>query len=259
MSAGLADDVFRAVFGLKIGFGKIFADNTEEEKLDAADEHDDTSEAGPAGDGVAESESFDDNDDNHDEGDKAEEDAEESGKSERNGRESDNTFDGVFEEFPERPLGFASGAFDVLVFDPFCFKADELPEAFRIAVVFGTVDNGVNHLTSHKTVVAGTIDHFNFANRVDEFVENAGAEAANGRLALARNTAGGDAVVALAKVGNHLGEKARRILTVGIHDGDVITSGGLEAGEHGRFFAEIARKGEVLKAGVGLVEGFELR
>lgn len=101
VEVGFADDIKRAVFGFEVGFGEVFADDAKEEKLDAADEENNTDEAGPAGGGVAEGDGFDDDDDNHDEGDEAEEDAEEGGESEGNGRESDDTLDGVFEEFPE--------------------------------------------------------------------------------------------------------------------------------------------------------------
>ena len=85
------------MFGFEIGFGKIFANDAQEEKLDAADEHDDTDEAGPAGDWVAESEGFDDDDEDDDEGNKTEKDAKKGGEGEGDGREGDDTLDGVFE------------------------------------------------------------------------------------------------------------------------------------------------------------------
>ena len=91
----------RAMFSLEVSFGKIFADDAEEEKLNTADEHDNTDEARPAGGGVAEGEGFDDDNEDDDEGDKAEKNTEEGGEGERDGREGDDAFDSVFEEFPE--------------------------------------------------------------------------------------------------------------------------------------------------------------
>ena len=90
-----------AMFGFKIGFGKVFANDTEEKELNAAEEHDNTDEARPAGGGVTKDESFNDDDNNDDESDETEDNAKESGKGERNGREGDDALDGIFEEFPE--------------------------------------------------------------------------------------------------------------------------------------------------------------
>ncbi len=185
----------RAVFGFEVGFREVFADDAEEEELDAASEHNKTDEAGPAGSRVAESEGFDDDNDDHDEGDEAEEDAKKGSESERDGREGDDAFDGVFEEFPEGPFRFAGDALDVFVFDPFRLEADEGPEAFRVAVVFLAGDDGVDDLAGHEAVVAGAVDHFDFAHAIDELIENAGAEAADGRFAFAGDAAGGGAIV----------------------------------------------------------------
>ncbi len=183
------------MFGFEVGFREVFADDAEEEELDAASEHNKTDEAGPAGSRVAESEGFDDDNDDHDEGDEAEEDAKKGSESERDGREGDDAFDGVFEEFPEGPFRFAGDALDVFVFDPFRLEADEGPEAFRVAVVFLAGDDGVDDLAGHEAVVAGAVDHFDFAHAIDELIENAGAEAADGRFAFAGDAAGGGAIV----------------------------------------------------------------
>lgn len=259
---GFVDDVVGAVFGFEIGFGEIFADDAEEEELDATHKHDDTDEAGPAGGGVAEGECFDDDDEDDDESDEAEEETEEGGESEGDGGEGDDAFDGVFEEFPEGPFGFAGDAFNIFVFDPFGFEADEAPEAFGIAVVFAARDDGVDHRAGHEAVIAGAVDHFDFAHAVDEFVEDASAEAADGGLALAGDAAGGGAGVFLGggvfrvDVAEQLGEEAGGILAVGIHGGDEIAGGGFEAGEQGGFFAEITREREVAHARVVFGEGF---
>lgn len=74
---GFADDVFGAVFGFEIGLGEIFANDAEEEKLHTTDKDDNAGEAGPAGNGIAEGESFHDDDDDHDESDETEENAKE--------------------------------------------------------------------------------------------------------------------------------------------------------------------------------------
>lgn len=256
---GIFDDVVGAALGFEVGFSEIFADDAEEEELDAADEHDNTDKARPAGNGVAEDESFTDDDNDDDEGDQAEEDAEEGGEGERDSGEGDDAFDGVFEEFPEGPVGFAGGAFDVFEFEPFGLKADEAPEAFRVAVVFVAFEDGVDHLAGHEAVIAGAVDHFDFAHFVDEFVENAGAEAANRGFAFTADAASGRGVVVgvlLEKI-EHFGEEGRRILKVGVHDGDVIAGGVFEAGEEGGFFTEIARERDVADAAIAFCEIFD--
>lgn len=133
-----------------------------------------------------------------------------------------------------------------------------MPEALGITVVFGAVDDGVDHLASHETVIASAVDHFDLADAIDELIKDAGAKTADGGFTFAGDAAGGDTVVAFVKEGEHLGEKAGRILAIGVHDCDVVTSGVLEAGEHGGFFAEIAREGEIFDTVVGVAKGFEL-
>lgn len=192
-----ASDVMRAVFCFEVGLGKIFTDDAEEEKLDTADKHNNTDKAGPTSGRIAEGESFDDDDNDDDKSDETEEDAKEGGEGEGDGREGDDAFDSVFEQFPEGPFGFAGNALDVFVFDPFSFETDEAPEAFGIAVVFSTGEDGIDDLASHEAVVAGAVDHFDFAHAVDEFIEDAGTETANGRLAFTSDAAGGGAIPAL--------------------------------------------------------------
>lgn len=257
VGVGFADDVLRAAFGFEVSFGEVFANDAEEKELDAADEDNDASEARPAGDGIAESEGLDDDDDDHDEGDETKEDAEESSESEGNGGESNDAFDGVFEEFPEGPFGLAGGTLDVFILEPFSLEADELPDAFRITVVLGASDNRVDDRTGHEAVVAGAVDHFDFADGIDEFVKDASAETADGRLAFAGDATGGDAVV-IFEERKHVGEESRRVLAVGVHDGDVVASGVLKASEHGGLFAEIAREREVFDTRVGMAERFKL-
>ena len=155
------------MFGLEISFSEKLGNNTEEEKLDTANEYNNTSKARPARDRIAEGNSLDDDDDNHNESNETEENTKEGSESEWDGRESDDTLDSVFEKFPEGPFGFAGGSLDVFVFEPFSFKADKLPESFRIAIVFLATSDGVDHLASHETIVAGTVNHFDFADRVD--------------------------------------------------------------------------------------------
>lgn len=250
------------VFSFEIGFSEILADNAEEEKLDAADEHDDTDKARPAGGGVAEGNGFDDNDDDNYESDEAKEDAKESGEGEGGGREGDDAFDGVFEEFPEGPFCFAGDALDVFVFDPFGFEADESPEAFGIAVVFLAREDGVDDLAGHEAVVAGAVDHFDFAHAVDEFVEDAGAEATYRRLALAGDATGGGYIVFFfgglggVDVLKKFGKEAGWVLTVGVHGGDKIAGGVFEASEESGFFAEVAGEGNIENARVVFGEGF---
>lgn len=279
-----------AVFGFEVGFGEVFTDNTEEEELDAAHEHKETDETGPAGNWVAEGESFDDDDEDNDESDKAEEDAEEGGEGEGNGGEGDDAFDGVFEEFPEGPFSFAGDTFDVFEFDPLGLEADEGPETFGIAVVFLAGDDGVDDLAGHEAVVAGAVDHFDFAHAVDELVEDAGAEAADGRFALAGDATSSSAVVFFGGVvgdrrvlvfltwlrvlvGGFLAglrvlvwlrvdifqefrEEAGWILAVGVHGGDEVAGSVFETGKEGGFFAEVAGEGNIENARVFSDEGF---
>lgn len=252
----------RAVLGFEISFREIFTDDTEEEKLNTAYEHDNTDKAGPAGSRVAEGEGFHDDDENDDEGDETEKDTEEGGEGERDGREGDDAFDGIFEEFPERPFGFAGDTLDVFVFDPFGLEADESPEAFRIAVVFLTGNDGVDELAGHEAVITGAVDHLDFAHAIDELIEDAGAEAANGRFAFAGDAASGGAIPTLSIGGfgvdvfQELGEEAGRVLAVGVHGGDKITRCMLKTGKEGGFLAEVAREGNIENMRVFGGEGF---
>ncbi len=256
---GVFDDVVGAAFGLEIGFSEVFADNAEEEELNTADEHNNTDEARPAGNGIAEDEGFADDDDDDDESDEAEEDAEEGGESERDSGKGDDAFDGVFEEFPEGPVGLAGGAFDVFEFEPFGLKADEAPEAFRVAVVFVAFEDGVDHLAGHEAVIAGAVDHFDFAHFVNEFIENTGAEAADRGFAFTADAASGRGVVVgvLFEKIEHFGEEGRWVLKVGVHDSDVIAGGVFEASEEGGFFTEIARERDVADAAIAFCEIFD--
>lgn len=252
----------RAVFGLEVGLGEIFTDDAEEEKLDAAYEHDNTDEAGPTGGGIAEGKGFDDNDNDNNEGDEAEEDAKESGEGEGDGREGDDAFNSVFEKLPERPFGFAGDALDVFVFDPFGFEADKSPETFGITVILSAREDSTDDLAGHEAVVAGAVDHFDFAHAVDEFIENAGAEAADRRLALAGDAAGGGAIPAFCggvgwvNVAEEFGKEAGRVLAIGVHGGDEIASGGFKAGEQGGFFAKVAGERNVEDARIVFGERF---
>lgn len=136
-------------------------------------------------------------------------------------------------------------------FDPFCLKTNETPETFRIAVVFLTRNDGVDHLAGHKAIVAGAIDHFDFAHAVNKFIKDASAEATDRRFAFAGDAASGGAVVAFFDTLDHFGEEAGRILAIGIHRRDIIASCVFEAGEEGGLFSEIAGKGHEADAGVG--------
>lgn len=74
-------DIMRAVFSLKVSLSEIFANYAEEEKLDAAHEHNNTGHAWPAGDGIAEDQGLNDDYYNKYESNKAENYAEEGGES----------------------------------------------------------------------------------------------------------------------------------------------------------------------------------
>jgi len=252
----------RTVFSLEISLCEVFADDAEEEKLDAAYEHDNTDEAGPTGGGIAEGKGFDDNDNDNNEGDEAEEDAKESGEGEGDGREGDDAFNSVFEKLPERPFGFAGDALDVLVFDPFGFETDESPETFGITVILSAREDSTDDLAGHKAVVAGAVDHFDFAHAVDEFIENAGAEAADGRFTFAGDAASSGAIPAFCggvgwvNITEEFGKEAGWVLAVGIHGSDEIASSGLEAGEQGGFFAKVAGERNVEDARIVFGERF---
>ena len=123
-------------------------------------------------------------------------------------------------------------------------------------------EDGIDDLAGHKTVVAGAVDHFDFAHAVKELIEDAGAKTADGRLAFAGNTAGSGAIPAFLRgasgvdILEEFREEAGRILTIGIHGGNKIARGVFEAGEESGFFAEVAGEGNVEDAGVMLGEGF---
>lgn len=72
----VADDIVGAIFGFEVGFGEIFADDAEEEKLDATEKSNQADQAGPAGNWVAKNECADNNYDNKNEGSDTKEDAE---------------------------------------------------------------------------------------------------------------------------------------------------------------------------------------
>ena len=70
MNIGFFDDIVRAMFGFKVGFGEVFANDAKKEELNAANKHDDADEAWPAGGGVAKDKSLTDDNDDDNEGNK---------------------------------------------------------------------------------------------------------------------------------------------------------------------------------------------
>lgn len=191
----LANEVVGTALGFEVSFAEIFANDAEEEKLNAANKHNQTNEARPASDRVAKDESFADDDDDENKGNETEYNTKESGKGEGNGGESDDAFDGVFEKFPEGPFGFAGDALDIFVFDPFGFETDEAPKPFRITIVFSASEDGANHLTIHEAIIASAINHFDFAHVVNKFIKSASEETADDGFAFAGDAAGSGAIV----------------------------------------------------------------
>ena len=154
-------------------------------------------------------------------------------------------------------MGFAGGAFNVFVFKPFGFVANEAPKALGIAVVFAAFDDRIDHLAGHETIIAGAINHFGFTEAVDEFVKTASEKAADRRLTFAGNTASGNTIVAVLDKMDHFWEEAGRILKVGVHHCDEVTLGIFETSEHDSFFAKITRKSEIFDAGIRICERFD--
>lgn len=154
-------------------------------------------------------------------------------------------------------MSFASGAFDVFVFEPFSLVANEAPEAFGIAIIFAAFDDGIDHLASHEAIIASAINHFGFTKAIDKFVKTTSEKAANRRLTFAGNATSSNTIVAIFDEVDHFWEEAGGILKVGVHHCDEVTLRVLETSEHGGLFAKIARKSNIFDAWVRICERFD--
>ena len=107
-----------ALLDLHIGFGYVLSHDTQAEKLQAADEDDDTDGGSPAWDRIIEDQLSDDDGYQDQKGKTGHGRSEPGGDGQRYLREIDDAADCVFKQLPEVPLGLTGYAFDIFVPSP---------------------------------------------------------------------------------------------------------------------------------------------
>ena len=101
-----------ALLDLHIGFCYVLSHDTQAEKLQAADEDDDTDGGSPARDRIIEDQLSDDDGYQDQKGKTGHGRSEPGGDGQRYLREIDDAADGVFKQLPEVPFGLTGYAFD---------------------------------------------------------------------------------------------------------------------------------------------------
>ena len=132
-------------------------------------------------------------------------------------------------------------------------EADPREDALGKAVVFAHGQDGLHHAAAQRAEIAGICLERDVARRIDHMVEQLFAQGGESALApgvLIRRH-GVEAGVRLQKP-HHLQRLFRRLLQIGVDDGDELAFGALHPGVHGRLFAEIAGKIDQLDRHVGL-------
>ena len=107
-----------ALLDLHIGFGYVLSHDTQAEKLQAADEDDDTDGGSPAWDRIIEDQLSDDDGYQDQKGKTGHGRSEPGGDGQRYLRKIDDAADGVFKQLPEVPFGLTGYAFDIFVGEP---------------------------------------------------------------------------------------------------------------------------------------------
>ena len=102
-----------ALLDLHIGFGYVLSHDTQAEKLQAADEDDDTDGGSPAWDRIIEDQLSDDDGYQDQKGKTGHGRSEPGGDGQRYLRKIDDAADGVFKQLPEVPFGLTGYAFDM--------------------------------------------------------------------------------------------------------------------------------------------------
>ena len=118
-------------------------------------------------------------------------------------------------------------------------------------MIFAKLQHRVHHAAAHHAKIARAVYKLRVRDAVDDAVKRAGKRAANLRLALSRDAAGGDAVAVLVvQALQHLAYHLRRVLQIAVHHADEVAFCVFQPRIHRGLFAEIARKGDVFHARV---------
>ncbi len=125
------------------------------------------------------------------------------------------------------------------------FKADPGVQAFHEAVALGQGFEGIGHFAIEPAVVPGVGRHFHAVTGIHDAVEQMGAHPLGPAFGpTIGNHAVHHVVAALPQI-VHFGQQVQRVLKVAINQHHGIAPGVVDARRQGRFFAEIARQGQV--------------
>ena len=235
-----------ALLDLHIGFGYVLSHDTQAEKLQAADEDDDTDGGSPAWDRIIEDQLSDDDGYQDQKGKTGHGRSEPGGDGQRYLREIDDAADGVFKQLPEVPFGFTGYAFDIFVGEPAGAETDPAEDSLGKAVVLTHGDNGIHHTAFHQTEVSGTVHNICIRDLIDQSIKFPGKKAPDRWLSVTADTSGGNAVIFSGfQLLQHFREKGRRILKISVHYCYIIAAGIAEACIHGSFLSEVSGKGKI--------------
>ena len=129
-------------------------------------------------------------------------------------------------------------------------EADERDEAAEEAVRLVQAQDFVDRAAAHQPEIPGIGWDLDLRDALDHAVAERGDEALGERLALARAALAVDDVEALAPARDHVAEKLRRILHVGIDHDDGVARGHAQTGHRGGGLAEATRQPDQLDARV---------
>lgn len=160
-----------ALLDLHIGFGYVLSHDTQAEKLQAADEDDDTDGGSPAWDRIIEDQLSDDDGYQDQKGKTGHGRSEPGGDGQRYLRKIDDAADGVFKQLPEVPFGLTGYAFDIFVGEPAGAETDPAEDSLGEAVVLTHGDDGIHHTALHQTEVSGAVHNICIRDLIDQLIK----------------------------------------------------------------------------------------
>ena len=148
-----------ALLDLHIGFGYVLSHDTQAEKLQAADEDDDTDGGSPAWDRIIEDQLSDDDGYQDQKGKTGHGRSEPGGDGQRYLRKIDDAADGVFKQLPEVPFGLTGYAFDIFVGEQQVRKPiqPKIPLEKRLYSLMETMASTILRFIRRKSLAPSTI------------------------------------------------------------------------------------------------------
>ena len=171
-----------ALLDLHIGFGYVLSHDTQAEKLQAADEDDDTDGGSPAWDRIIEDQLSDDDGYQDQKGKTGHGRSEPGGDGQRYLSKIDDAADGVFKQLPEVPFGLTGYAFDIFVGEPAGAETDPAEDSLGEAVVLTHGDDGIHHTALHQTEVSGAVHNICIRDLIDQLIKFPGKKNLKGSV-----------------------------------------------------------------------------